>query len=549
MILLTGAGAAQQTISGCQEVNQSGEYVLTQDVNPSSGGDCIQLNASDVVIDGQGHSIVAPSNGDTAVDVLGPNTNVTISKLSLQGWESGILAYSGNVQDLAIVENTIELGTSQYNDGIRTDLSQPTGDTGLVIRNNDISGYGESGRGIETRRSAGTVIEGNSVSSPVAGNESAGIETHSNGSLIVDNTVTDPGSGGIIAAGRTQDAIIRNNSVSGASEPFAAAPDAIGIGAGGRHVRNVTIRANDVRDNRNGVAIAAEGPVTIRDNTVRNNVYGVNVTNIDYPGGLTVAPASAFSVHENHFAGNSGFGVVNWNDSVLNATYNDWGADSGPSGGVTDPVTGRNATGSGDRVSTDVHFDPWLNKSIVSGEYLVSSGDTGAPGELVTLDFNLTNIGEDRAGFIVNITTEIPSAYSRDDAGGTWRPSTQEWVFLNVSSGESRTPSYNVRIPSNASLGNFTIRSEASSSATRTVVDDATATVRVISGDSLLDAIDEDDSCQIESDELLRAIDLWQTDSEVPNTGGQTISTSLLLDVTNSWSGDATLTYSPDCSA
>ena len=188
------------------------------------------------------------------------------------------------------------------------------------------------------------------------------------------------------------------------------------------------------------------------------------------------------------------------------------------------------------------------SNATATGEYLRSSGDVAAPGELATVDLNLTNVGEEPAGFIVNITTAMSEPYTRDDAGGTWRPSRKEWVFLNVSPGESRTPSYTVRVPGDASLGNFTVRSEASSSATRTVVDDASATIRVVSASSILDEIDSNPGdCQIQSRELLRAIDLWQSGAEVPNTGGQTISTKLLLDVTNRWSSDATLTYSPEC--
>ena len=56
--------------------------------------------------------------------------------------------------------------------------------------------------------------------------------------------------------------------------------------------------------------------------------------------------------------------VVNLSPTRLDATNNWWGDASGPSGGVTDPVTGKVANGSGNKVSTNVNFDPWLTKPV-----------------------------------------------------------------------------------------------------------------------------------------------------------------------------------------
>lgn len=44
----------------------------------------------------------------------------------------------------------------------------------------------------------------------------------------------------------------------------------------------------------------------------------------------------------------------------LDATSNWWGDESGLSGGVSDPLTGTIADGSGDSVSSNILFDPWL---------------------------------------------------------------------------------------------------------------------------------------------------------------------------------------------
>jgi hypothetical protein len=50
---------------------------------------------------------------------------------------------------------------------------------------------------------------------------------------------------------------------------------------------------------------------------------------------------------------------------IINATCNWWGDTSGPSGNVNDPVTSTLANGSGDAVSENVNFDPWLGKKFI----------------------------------------------------------------------------------------------------------------------------------------------------------------------------------------
>lgn len=181
-------------------------------------------------------------------------------------------------------------------------------------------------------------------------------------------------------------------------------------------------------------------------------------------------------------------------------------------------------------------------------ETLTSTGGTTAPNERVTVRFTLTNTRNSSAGYILNIKESLPESYVRDDAGGTWKPSEQKWAFLNLSPGEQRTPSYTYTMPDTAGVGNYSVKSEVFDSNSPTeVADTAEANVVVQSQDSFLDAIDRNDNCEIDDSEQLRAVDLWQNDQEVPNTGGQTISYTQLLDITDKWSTDSTLSYDPAC--
>ena len=510
----------------------------------TSNSDCMSIASNDVVFDGNGHVIVGGLSGATGVNING--SNVTVRNLELE-WDTsyGVVVQEG-LTDILIKNNTVRgnllLGDV---DGATTGVRVTENRIENTTADGDVNG---GTLAIGLRQSE--ITDNRLVEASIfvaSGVNSSSVTHQSRNVTVARNDLDSPLSAGVMLSLVDNSTIAHNTITNSLDSGVTGAGVHLGIGLHG--VRNIAVTDNEVARSNDGISEGAafldvdrpSSSVTVRSNRLHNNTNGINISSMN---------ASVLEVHRNVIEDNTKFGVRNRNSSVLDATRNYWGASDGPSGNVTDPVTGTVADGSGDAVSTNVHFDPWLNETPSDAEYLTSSGDVGAPGELVTLDFNLTNVGDARAGFIVNITTPIPDAYSRDDAGGTWRPSTQEWVFLNVSSGESRTPSYTVRAPSDASLGNFTVRSEASSSATRTVVDDATATVRVVSSSSLLDEIDSNpEDCQIQSNELLRAIDLWQTDSEVPNTGGQTISTSLLLDVTNSWSADATLTYSPDCTA
>ncbi|HCC70788.1 MAG TPA: hypothetical protein DEQ09_06520 [Bacteroidales bacterium] len=62
------------------------------------------------------------------------------------------------------------------------------------------------------------------------------------------------------------------------------------------------------------------------------------------------------------------YGCYN-NGADVDATHNWWGASNGPSGGVSDPVTGRVADGTGDRISSNVQFDPFCTDEICSEFY------------------------------------------------------------------------------------------------------------------------------------------------------------------------------------
>jgi len=133
---------------------------------------------------------------------------------------------------------------------------------------------------------------------------------------------------------------------------------------------NNIIEYNLVEDNESGIVPQMNSIGTIiRYNDVLNNDEGIAVMAIDYS--WEHSTPSGTQIHYNNIVGNVNYGVESgvWGNhsgtvtaEEVDATYNWWGANDGPSdgAGVTDPVTGEPADGSGDKVTANVHFDPWL---------------------------------------------------------------------------------------------------------------------------------------------------------------------------------------------
>jgi len=114
---------------------------------------------------------------------------------------------------------------------------------------------------------------------------------------------------------------------------------------------------------------------TIEDNYIHENDYGIYLE--------SVAVGSTVLINSNRLAGNDDYGLYVEDSAVIvDATENWWGDASGPSGGVTDPVTSTIADGTGAAVSEHVHFDPWMTAYL----YTLTISSTGGgsvvvPGE------------------------------------------------------------------------------------------------------------------------------------------------------------------------
>jgi len=161
-----------------------------------------------------------------------------------------------------------------------------------------------------------------------------------------------------------------------------------GDGGGGIQInvgKNCAITNNliyNTQNNQRGIYMfgSAAGN-TIVGNTLRNNGYGIQLwisgedgATINWDGETPTSPA----VHFNNIYDNSLFGAESTNIAgtpmVMDATNNWWGANDGPSG------VGH---GSGDAVSANVDYDPWLKRvsstSTIYGDVQVYFTPGGSP--------------------------------------------------------------------------------------------------------------------------------------------------------------------------
>uniref|UniRef100_UPI00083F5C29 right-handed parallel beta-helix repeat-containing protein n=1 Tax=Rhodohalobacter halophilus TaxID=1812810 RepID=UPI00083F5C29 len=313
-------------------------------------------------------------------------------------------------EDVAIVNNTINRteGVNIFR-GAFAKLSPR-----LVFRENTINAL-RNGYGIDIdQNSHNSIITDNQIYE--AGNDAIRI-SRSDSTEILSNTLTGGDSNGIYLSRANSISIIENQisefqmngieTVSGfsSSDDITLTNNVIvrNIGTGIKlQTENAELVGNRIEENSIGAELNSY--FVADSNAVRNN------TN---EGFLITGGVNDSSLFENIITGN-GSGVVNNGSGNLMAPGNWWGDASGPSGGATDPQTEVIANGSGDSVSENVRFDPWLTEDPNSGD------EPGGPepGE-ATVEFRDQSIssGAIFTGGIVNIQAvadnigEIPGSY------------------------------------------------------------------------------------------------------------------------------------------
>lgn len=204
--LSTHASANQHEIASCTVVDEPGDYELTEDIHTNETGSCLEIQANDVSIDGNGHVLEGPGiNTDSnGIDLSSGNysSDVTVQNVEITGWNNAI--YAGGSYELS--------NTALYGNGAALKLTEGKADrlTDVAIENNSvgISAIVGSATGsnvtIQENEQGIYAVDGGVYefdSSRIHNNEEVGVQVghHSNLNLT-DSTVTENGDHGIIKA-------------------------------------------------------------------------------------------------------------------------------------------------------------------------------------------------------------------------------------------------------------------------------------------------------------------------------------------------------------
>lgn len=127
------------------------------------------------------------------------------------------------------------------------------------------------------------------------------------------------------------------------------------------------IRENILTNNNNGIFLNSSSSNKITNNSLFKNYNGIYINNSltneirscnvsnNSLNGVIIKGSSNQKIHYNDIVKNSNYGVVNTGTTTFtDATYNYWGAISGPFHPKTNPA------GKGDYVSNLVNYRPWL---------------------------------------------------------------------------------------------------------------------------------------------------------------------------------------------
>lgn len=339
-VIVTGIGAVgSAAASGADIVVQEGESIQ-QAVNAASPGDVIAIEP------GTYNETVRVNTSDITIRAADPSNppNVTYEpNVPVQNATFEVLA-SGTVLSNLTIERVGHPNRSNDN---------PTAAVVIVPVDHERPDctFSFSGCNDVTKD---VLVEDNTIVGDFPLNDSNGGVGITDGADYVF---------GFDIAGDASNITIRDNEIRGFSGGAGLVADFGGT------ISDVEITGNYIHDNYAEQNGSAEGvgvgfarnttqgsfdDIRVTDNRVTNNDYGVRVAGPDDDSNLTYVDASAITVNYNDIEGNSVWGAVNNGTNTLNATYNWWGNETGPSG---------EGDGEGDAVSTGVAFDPWLESS------------------------------------------------------------------------------------------------------------------------------------------------------------------------------------------
>ena len=286
-------------VDACTSLGSSGTYVLNDSISDENAAPCIEITASDVIFDGQGHALDGYWRND-GVQVAAGLQNVTVRDVELTGWGTALAYQSvdgGTVRSVTATENE---------NGITVD-----GASNVTVRN-----------------------------SVVRNNSNLGISVTGGSNTTVRDSTIDDGATALHVQDATS-ALVRNNSVSGSADGIevdgsnaTVRDNAISVGGYGIYATTgatITATANVIQSSQTGVYLLVADGNTLADNVVWNSQRGIALaaSSNNTISNTTMRNTSGWAVHASAtFDGPSANNTVTGLDlehasSTLSATLRD----------------------------------------------------------------------------------------------------------------------------------------------------------------------------------------------------------------------------------
>ena len=349
-----------------------------------------------------GTAVTAASSGDTIEVAAGTYTeDVTIppalTGLTLLGANAGKSAHPADPDGRgaeSIIVGTVRIGISQGGSGVNFDGFRVESDpaSGMIIRGLDIA-------------IANTVVVGQDpypTSGSAAGIkfERGGVTTGAPASFVFDNNWVEGYRYGILLDGPAADydasgipSLVIGNYLSNNQRAI----QTMGSMHGGTIVHEIS--GNTIGENERGIRLAGGGFA------IENNII-VDNDDVGIQAGSGTTAMDGLTIHYNCIINNGRMGVENVSglEVTIDATLNWWGLASGPTHAT-------NPGGTGDAVSDDVDFDPWLTGLAYTGDILFTQGDD------VILEVTLSSSDNGAANALVDFYVDGDHEGSPDTDG------------------------------------------------------------------------------------------------------------------------------------
>jgi parallel beta-helix repeat protein len=337
----TAPGPIGRPIDACTVITEPGDYVLTQDIGNATETPCIDVRASDVHFDGQGH-LIDGVDAPSAIGIGAVTTqlsNVTVENVRVTDWHYGVRLQqltTSQIRNLTALSNYRGINV-EYGNQVRLTESTATdnqnrgvtivGGEDIVVRDNAAT---ENHLGVELDGDAHSILfEANTISNNDFG-MIAYPATESSNTTVLDNVVTHNTEEGIIVG---RDAILSRNTISHnqlgvkTSDGVIVTNNTIsnsashGVDLG--FSNNVSIQQNTITSNADTGILAFVGEHhNLLDNEVSDNRFGIKLrrdtTNTLVDGntvtsnevvGVVVEDAPENRVANNEIFSNGGQGV------------------------------------------------------------------------------------------------------------------------------------------------------------------------------------------------------------------------------------------------